>query len=237
MPRIEYKYLIPDNKVELFRQHIKPYVRLDKYSAQKPDQHYTVRSIYYDTARLKFYHEKISGIKKRQKIRIRGYDSLADNSIAFLEVKQKNGPAIKKYRAPLLYKNLDNIISSGDIEKYIFPNNGAQDAYQNARNFFYYIHRLNLRPNIKIIYEREAYYFKFHRGLRVTIDKNLRSSLSVSFDTFFEEQNLVFSLAKQSIIEVKVFGGLHVWLRDILAQLGLRLQALSIRGLAQFNGF
>ena len=227
MDRIEYKYLIPTSKVAILRDYLKPYVILDKYSAQAPDQNYTVRSVYFDTPRLDFFHEKIAGIKKRQKIRIRCYNDVKDDSATFLEIKRKNGPAIKKCRSAVLYQNLFMLLRTGNIERYVFSNNGKEIDYQNASNFFFQIHRLNLKPMIKIIYEREAYYYKFHNKLRITIDKHLRSSLSVPLDTLHLEENVVYTLSNHCIIEVKVFGVLPLWLREIIAIFDLKLQALS----------
>ena len=96
--RYEYKYLVPNNLVEKLRAELNPFMRLDDYAQKHSDRQYTVRSIYYDSPQFTCYNEKIDGVQIRNKYRIRGYDSRSNESIAFLEIKHKNGFEI--FRSP-----------------------------------------------------------------------------------------------------------------------------------------
>jgi SPX domain protein involved in polyphosphate accumulation len=80
---------------------------------------YTVRSVYYDTPGFHCYQEKMDGVKVRKKFRIRGYNQPAEDSIVFLEIKRKYENFIEKNRAPLLYKDLEALLASPDLDKYI----------------------------------------------------------------------------------------------------------------------
>ncbi len=227
MSRLEYKYLLAQSKIAAFRQEIAPFVELDIFSARAAEKKYTVRSIYFDTTLLDFYRDKVIGLKKRKKIRIRGYNHHSKNNIAFLELKAKNGQTILKYRAPVLYKNLTALLHSQDIGQYILCNNGFLNVHEHAQRFLAEVLKLNLTPVIKIIYEREAYFYKFNHQVRITIDTSLRSCASVELDKLYEEENPVYSLIGQAILEVKVFGEIPSWLRQAIGRFDLQLQALS----------
>jgi len=67
--RLEYKYKIPVSKLDLLRKRISAFVEPDLQYHENSE--YSVKSIYFDTSQLRFYNEKIEGLKDRRKIRIR----------------------------------------------------------------------------------------------------------------------------------------------------------------------
>jgi len=227
MGRLELKYLLKQSQIAAFCREIAPFVDLDKFSTIRPDKKYSVRSIYFDTPLLDFYRDKVIGLKKRKKIRIRGYNNYSENNITFLELKAKNGPIISKYRAAVLYKNLSALLQSQEIEKYVLNSNGFASGQEQAQVFLAEVLKLNLTPVIKIIYEREAYFYKFNRQVRITIDTNLRSCPTVGLETLYQEENTVYSLINQAILEIKVPTDIPSWLRQVIGRQDLQLQALS----------
>lgn len=227
MNRIEYKYLVPNKSVSNVLNHLLPYLILDKYSAQMPNNEYTVRSIYFDTLHLNFYHEKISGIKKRKKLRIRGYNKYEDDSVVFLEIKNKNGPTIFKNRAGVNYSDLQDLLGLGDVNRYVIAFPKITKSIENARKFLYNLHNLSLKPIIKIIYEREAYYYKFDNGWRLTFDKRLRSTLNVNPKYLYEDIKTISSLTNHTILEIKGSGNMPNIFRNAIANFGISLQSLS----------
>ena len=111
--RLEYKYLVPINRLAEFKKELLPYVDIDdKFNA---NEEYKVRSIYFDTTDLRFYREKIEGLKIRKKLRIRGYNELENKNLVFLEIKRKNEGFVNKNRAPLHYSNLSDFLESDSI--------------------------------------------------------------------------------------------------------------------------
>ncbi len=71
--RLEYKYLVPRERLDALRAQMRPYLRADGFTAKtSANKGYTVRSIYFDTAEMDGYLEKIEGIGVRKKIRVRG---------------------------------------------------------------------------------------------------------------------------------------------------------------------
>jgi len=226
MKKIEYKYLIPNRQLESLRNALIPYLVWDKYSEMRIAKKYTVKSIYFDTHRLDFYQEKLSGLKRRKKLRIRGYNEEEPDSLVFLEIKRKNGQVISKTRAPLCYQHLSEAVLYNGIEEYIISD-GNNDNLKGARSFLFYMRTMNLVPTIKITYEREAHFARVNPNLRLTLDSNLRSSLQVGFDGFFDDQNMVYALPGNSIMEIKATGGFPSWLQQMIARADLKLQAIS----------
>jgi SPX domain protein involved in polyphosphate accumulation len=210
-----------------FRNEIAPYVVLDRYSARMEDKKYLVRSIYFDTALLDFYQDKIMGLKKRKKLRVRGYNQMNGSDLSFLEIKQKDGPGIIKYRAAVLFKDLVTLLHTQDIDKYVIPLNGFTDDKDHAHRFINEVIKLNLTPIIKVIYGREAYFYKLNHNVRITIDMDLCSSMQVDLESLYQEENLVYSLPGQAILEVKVVGEIPFWFRQVIGRFNLQLEALS----------
>ena len=227
MGRIEYKYLVPNEMLTHIRDYIAKYVSLDKYAAMRQKKEYTVRSLYYDTLNFSFYHEKIEGIRKRKKIRTRGYNEFMGDEQVFLEIKRKNDAAITKTRASVEYRDLSALIETGDVDKFIGSKCGNGLTKTNALNFLFHINNLALMPKILINYEREAYYYKFNQDLRITFDKKLRSKIRVSIDGLFKEVNFVRAFPNYFILEIKTQLHFPSWLNYAIGSLELRQRALS----------
>jgi hypothetical protein len=227
MDRIEYKYMMSRKDAPLLKQLLEPHTVLDKYSEIMPNKEYTVRSIYFDSASFEFYHEKISGIRLRRKLRIRGYNEQEKDSYVFLEIKRKNGPAIYKHRAKVNYRDLPDLVRTGNIDAFVSTNGKSTKMYEDAQRFFYQIYKRNLRPVILVVYEREAFFYKFDAGWRVTIDKNLRSTRTFTMETLYQEKNMIRMMPWHYILEIKGSGLMPPCFREIVGILKAKLMAIS----------
>jgi hypothetical protein len=225
--RLEYKFLVPLNRLNELREAIRPFVFLDEYAEREKNNEYTVRSIYYDTMRLDDYRDKISGIKVRKKLRIRGYNEKKQESVVFLEVKRKSENYVAKNRAPLLYNNLDLLLNTSDCENYLIKKKSYLDAKNDAMKFFYLLKLKNCSPVALITYEREAYFSKHDTTLRITIDKNLRSSALPNNSELYRDTGLKLAMPGYLIIEIKFFNGFPHWLQKIISSFELNRRALS----------
>jgi len=225
--RLEYKYLVPKDLIGDIRAEMLPFVEIDSFADREDAKEYTVRSIYYDTLDFDCYVKKVEGIKVRKKFRIRGYNHPEGDSIVFLEVKRKYINYIGKNRAPLYKSNIDQFFLTKNMDKYIIPLSGIGEEQENARRFLYHFYKKSLRPTILIIYEREAFFGKFNKSLRLTFDKNLRSTIYPSSDQLFMEERIIHAMPKYLIFEVKFYNGLPDWLRNIVRTYDLRRMALS----------
>lgn len=225
--RAEIKYLVPNEKLDDLRQAISSLVTLDKHGQPYGDTGYTVRSIYLDTPALIYYREKIEGLKKRKKLRIRAYNKPMPGNDVFLEIKRKEESRIAKDRARLACHDLDAIFSSKpppELAKIIIGNDQALSA---ANKFMYYLYKNNLQGINLVVYEREAYEGKINPDLRITFDKNLRSRICNEMGQLYTEEDMQRVLADHFILEIKYNYQFPSWLSPILSQMGLQKQALS----------
>ncbi len=225
--RLEYKYLVPKDLVGDIRSAMRPFVEIDTFADRRDVKEYTVRSIYFDTLKYDCYFDKLEGIKTRKKFRIRGYNHPDSDSIVFLEIKRKYLNYIEKSRAPLYKNNIDQLFLTKDMDKYIISLNGNGEEQDNARRFLYNFYKKSLRPTILIVYEREAFYGKFNKHLRLTFDKYLRSTIYPSLDQLFKEDKTKHAMPKYFILEVKFYNGLPAWIRNIVRTYDLHRMALS----------
>jgi len=225
--RLEYKYLVPKDLLGDVRSAMLPFVEIDTNADYSDVKEYTVRSIYLDTLKFDCYFNKIEGIKVRKKFRIRGYNHPEGDSIVFLEIKRKYINYIRKNRAPLYKDDIGQLFLTKDMDKYIVSLSENGKEQENARRFLYHFYKKSLRPTILIIYEREAFFGKFSKSLRLTLDKNLRSTIYPTLNQLFMEERIIHAMPKYLVFEVKFYNGLPDWLRNIVRTYDLKRMALS----------
>ena len=218
MSRLEYKYLVPNDKLSQLRDAFAPFVETDAYTPEASYE-YTVHSLYFDTLSLDYYYQKLAGIQHRLKIRARGYNIPADDSTVFLEIKRKDDKYVSKNRARIMFKDIRDIFVSRDLKQYVKNGNGTSHAIDDARKFFYYMYRYSLRPTVLIHYDREAFFRKFNSLFRITFDKNIRSTPFPVLEDLYDEDRAVPSLPGYFVLEVKFNTDvefLPTWLNVIL---------------------
>lgn len=225
--RREYKYLVSREKLTSLRKRLRPFVKLDKYAGENGGNDYKVRSIYFDTGTMDYYHQKSDGVKKRKKFRLRGYNDNFEDSTVFLEIKRKNNEIVSKNRSPLKYQDIHKLFITGDSESLIIGNNGNSKAKTDADKFLYYLNTEYLIPVILIVYDREPYYSKFNSNLRITFDKNIRSKVCTSLDGLFTEHKEKYAVNDYFVLEIKFNFGYPGWLDNIIREFELTRQAVS----------
>jgi SPX domain protein involved in polyphosphate accumulation len=201
------------------------YMQYDEYCADRPEQMYSVRSIYFDTPRQLFYFEKIIGKKSRKKLRVRCYNSREDNRSAFLEIKRKESDLIFKDRAAVPFSQIHNLTNGAQLN---LANDHPTPIQQAALDrFIYLIKRLNLQPSALVTYERMAFKGMFEPDLRLTLDLNVRSYQNPEIDDLFREEDLRTFCDPWFILEVKFYGEMPYWVRQIVRDFQLQRQSIS----------
>jgi hypothetical protein len=206
---------------------ILPHVQVDPYAASRPGSEYTVRSLYLDTGRLDFYHEKLSGIRDRVKLRIRGYNDLSPSSPIFLEIKRKIGSAVVKRRSALPQSDVPAFLEQSDVEGYVFAHAHTEETVENAREFLFHVHARALHPVICIVYEREPFFSSLDREVRITLDKNVRAYPAADLDSLVQTDGGIHVMPGYFVFEIKTYSGLPLWLQLILSRLDVRSEAVS----------
>ena len=143
-------------------------------AAAHPDPHvgvggqYLIRSLYFDNVYDKALREKLDGVCDREKFRIRYYNG--DTSFIQLEKKVKHGDKGYKVSAPVTAQEVERLLK-GDIAW--MPGSGRAlvvELYSKMR-------AQGLHPQTIVDYRRTPFVYEAG-NVRVTIDENIRTSLS-----------------------------------------------------------
>jgi len=153
---------------------------------------YIIRSLYFDTPTDKALREKIDGINKREKFRIRYYND--DTSFISLEKKSKINGLCSKVSCQISSEEAQKIVDR-DIEWLI----GSDRPL--CRELYTKMTLEGLRPRTIVDYTRDPYVYA-PGNVRVTIDYNIRTG---DFRTDFLNPDTLTLPAGDShmILEVK----------------------------------
>ncbi len=223
MLRYEYKYFVPYAELQRLRSMIAPFMKLDDYARDHGGE-YTVRSIYFDTPEMECYFQKMAGVKRRNKVRLRGYNGGDAKSEVFFEIKKKVDEPLYKNRASLTYEEARQVMLGKSLDEVVFNASERSDAGEDARRFLYHLHARRMRPVITVIYEREPYEAIFpdrENDLRITLDKNLRAVARPALDELFEEKHPRPVEPRHFIAEVKFNRYLPNWVKAVISSFGL----------------
>lgn len=138
----------------------------------RPDGHavdgwYFIRSLYFDTPKDRALREKLDGVAKREKFRIRYYNG--DSSLIHLEKKCKDGGLGVKAMAELSAAEAQAIVD-GDLDWMMGSGQPlVQELYHKMRG-------QGLRPKTIVDYTREPFVYA-PGNVRVTLDYNIRTGL------------------------------------------------------------
>lgn len=221
--RFELKYIVSLETAEKLKKEILKYAKRDSYGGESGK--YWLSSLYYDSPKFKYYWEKIDGLRYRKKLRIRWYEDengLNDDSIVFLEIKQRVDRVIQKRRIPITYKEARLFCDEGIIPK-------VDDEYDKKvlEEMYEMIKLNNLEPKVITSYNREAFVgSRYDIGFRLTFDnfvgysyRNLDMNLR-SADGFMIPPNY-------SIMEIKTNECLPYWVTEMVSRNQLKLIRIS----------
>jgi SPX domain protein involved in polyphosphate accumulation len=219
--RFEIKYLVPSTALPALREQIER--RLDRDS-HGTDDGYGVWSVYYDTRDLRFYWEKIDGLKFRRKLRIRHYGdrfTVDDDTNVFVEIKQRVNRVSQKRRVPLPYRLARDLCDGRNMVEH------EPDQRAFLEEVLGLASRLDLRPVAMTGYQREAFVGRgAEAGLRVTVDQRLRGR-DRDFHLGAEAENRLVIPARLAVVEFKANERVPYWLTDLAAELNLSVARIS----------
>jgi len=160
--RNEWKYWISWEQYHVLRCRLRPLARRDAHA--NPAGEYRVRSLYFDTMDESHAFDKLSGISRRAKYRIRIYDF--DDDWARLEVKHRRGLRVAKETVKLSRIEVDAILNRD------LPTDRARAPALTRLQMG--LRRSGARPSCIVDYIREPYVFG-PGNVRITFDKHLRT--------------------------------------------------------------
>lgn len=185
-----------------------------------PDSHaidgkYFIRSLYFDNAADKALREKIDGMNRREKFRIRYYNG--DTSVIHLEKKSKTNNLGNKQSVPLTTEQAQNIVN-GKLEWML------NSDYLLIRELYVKMTTQGLAPKTIVDYTREPFIFPAG-NVRVTLDYNIRSGLRCT--DFLNPYCVTVPVSDSIILEVKWDAFLPDIIRDAVSLADRREGAFS----------
>ena len=163
--------MIREEEALEIRAYLHSYLEPDEFAAGKPDNSYSVHSLYLDSNRLATYHSAISGDRNRFKLRIRYYDENQWSPV-FFEIKRRINEGIVKQRARVKRDAVHSLLmGESPMPGHLFKWNDQQ--WSDLLDFWQLVERLQAAPRAHNFYMREAY-VNSDATVRVTLDRAIQ---------------------------------------------------------------
>lgn len=213
--RHELKYTMNMHQYFIVKQRLKHLLKQDEHAG--PTGEYHIRSLYFDDIDNTALHEKLGGVRDREKYRIRIYN--CSDHVIHLEKKIKFKDYITKVKESLTREMADELVA-GNYEILNVPDKPLlYEVYLLMKN-------KGLRPKVIVDYVREAYVSRIG-NVRITFDKNLRSGLNRT-DLFNAELPTVKAFDNELVVlEVKYDECLPDYIQIAIQHEGLIRQSNS----------
>lgn len=210
--RVELKYMVNQEQYEIIRKALAHHMILDKHCLETG--RYMIYNLYFDGEDDGIIRRSIEKPYYKEKLRLRSYQlPLCDDDLVFLELKKKIGGVVAKRRATLTYREAMEFIDSG-----IFPESDNYLDKQVLLEIVDFLQRNPSKPKVFISYERTAFFGKDNPSFRISFDssiltrRNKVSFLEGDFGTELMDSGLY-------LMEVKLCGGIPLWLCQLLSDL------------------
>ena len=223
--RHELKFAISNTDYRAIRSRIMKIMQPDPHADE--DGRYRIRSLYFDNSDDKALMEKINGVAKREKFRIRYYND--DLSFITLEKKMKINDLCLKYDAPISEKEF-RMITENDIA---FMKEHDEEL---VRELYAKMKYQRLRPRAFVSYVREPYIYR-PGNVRVTFDSQVRTSV---YANDFRNRDVwdisATDTPEDMLLEVKFDAFLPEIIQDMIQLNNTRQQAFSKYGVSRRFG-
>jgi len=218
--RFEFKYIIKRNVSEAIQNEVKNFTKIDGYANNK--NKYLVRSLYFDNNLFSNFHDKVDGVKKRYKFRIRTYaDHENFNTPLFLEVKGRNNLRTYKVRTKINKNDLNFFYKQKNLFdlKYRYLNNKLIEQY------IFDSCKKKIIPKVLIDYNRLPLVNKNGLYFRLTFDSNIKACPSNNI--FNSTNNWKVCIPGNDILEVKFDFTIPPWFHRIIQSYQLKRISVS----------
>ena len=211
--RHEWKHELSFQDYLILRQRLRAVMEPDPHAV---DGRYFIRSLYFDNLDDKALREKIDGVNRREKFRMRYYNG--DPSLIHLEKKSKLDGLGTKFSTDLTEAEAQKIVD-GELD-------WMMDADRPLlRELYVKMRTQGLRPKTIVDYTREPFIYR-PGNVRVTLDYDIRSGLGCT--DFLNTQAVTVPAGDAPILlEVKWDAYLPDLIRDIVQLPGRRVSAFS----------
>jgi hypothetical protein len=201
--RVEKKYLLDEVQYQKILDAVSPQMIEEKYGTS------TILNIYYDTPDWALIRASIEKPLYKEKLRLRAYGEVTDNSEVFIEIKKKLNGVVYKRRISMLLR---------DAREFLNSNTKKTSGEQVLCEAAWMLNSYNLYPAAAIIYDRTAFVGKDEPDFRLTIDRNLIGRTD-SPDLTYGNLGNKFLHDGQYLMEIKTAGGMPLWMCRLLGDL------------------
>ena len=222
--RHELKHYINFSDYISIKSRLRSIMHIDKNANENNE--YKIRSLYFDNVYDKALMEKVIGVPKRHKFRIRFYND--NHEFIRLEKKSKIRGLCIKDSEKITKEECEKIIN-GDIE-FLRDSNKKLfiDLYSEMKGNL-------LRPKTIVDYTREAYIYPIG-NVRITFDKSVRTGLN-NINMFDDNLPTIETIDnKYIVLEVKFDEFLPQIIRDIIQVKERRATSISKYEAARIYG-
>jgi len=220
--RFELKYMVTLKQAELLKSTLQRYMLPDEHGHN--GGHYSLSNLYYDSPGFHCYHEKMDGVRVRRKLRIRTYETngvITEDSLVFLEIKQRIDRITQKRRAVLSYAEAIRLCNDRQMPQY----SPADEKV--IEEIYAFVWQYNLRPASIVRYNRQAFIgTEYDLGLRVTFDTSLSFQ---SHQLHLHEEHSCLPMLPENfvVMEIKLNERMPTWLTEMIAAHNLKLTPIS----------
>ena len=212
--RHELKYFLNDIDKELLKQRLDCYLEHDRHAESGE---YIIRSMYFDDAWATAYEDKVNGLNKRKKYRIRIYNN--SDKIIRLECKNKVDQYILKVSAALSREECDKILA-GDCGFLL------KREEKLCHEFYFDYVTTQLRPATIVDYVREPYVLKAG-DVRITFDMGVKGASP--FYSMFDNDVPMYDVLEDGrlILEVKYTEFCPTIIKELIQSVSTEFTAAS----------
>lgn len=228
--RVEKKYLLSEFQYRTLRTALQGIAEADAYG-ETP-----ILNIYYDTPDFHLVRTSLDKPLYKEKLRLRCYQTPADESNSFIEIKKKFDGIVYKRRVPMQYADAQDILLS---ERSMLPAAGQTEGAdfgwgpverQIAGEIDYFRMRYqHLKPQMVVSYDRIAMAGVRDPELRITFDRNIcwrTEDLDLRHGGYGQQ----LLLPDQYLMEIKIMGAMPLELAQILSRLKIFYTCFSKYG-------
>jgi|LGVF01.2.fsa_nt_gb hypothetical protein len=219
--RKEIKYIIACEKFFLLENQLQALMDYDKHAGNRG---YMVRSLYFDSISNRDLFDKLEGLEKKKKIRLRIYSHL-DKKVK-LECKCKNGSDVQKYSLEISKDQALKMIEG----EYTFLQKIDKPL---ARTLYDQLISGGYSPKTIVEYNRVAYTYPVS-DVRICYDSNIKATMTPF--GFFDKYPNLFSIMPldRGVLEVKYNDFLPGSIKDSIKSMDESLTANSKYAQARF---
>lgn len=194
--RYEEKYIIDIKTMEELISKYKDEIQEDYYAESM------IQNIYYDTSDYIILRSALDKQHYKEKLRIRTYNDISDNSMVFIEIKKKSQGIVYKRRTSTPYNELKDIFDE-DIDNQVI------------KEVKWLKSRYNLLPKLFISYFRHSFVGTKDSNFRVTFDTDIKWR-----PKDLKLQNTIYGYDitpdNAVVMEVKTGAGIPLWFVEFL---------------------